>query len=130
VIQNRIKPVGRTNLLIILGKLVSYIDSFEPSGFQDRAIVRNKKICKPAFGIILLSFVQFIFYVIDYWQISNKEAKLTDIFRFQPYCKKTEIWRYFTYMFVHDQKDKLHLTINLVIQLIVGFPLEMIHGLY
>lgn len=31
-------------------------------------------------------------------------------------------------MFIHDQKDHLHLAMNVIIQLVVGFPLELIHS--
>ena len=40
--------------------------------------------------------------------------------------QKSEIWRYITYIFVHV--DYSHLVFNMVIQVIVGIPLEMSHG--
>ena len=40
--------------------------------------------------------------------------------------KRSEIWRYRTYMFVHS--GKLHLTFNILAQLALGILLEMVHG--
>jgi rhomboid-related protein 1/2/3 len=40
--------------------------------------------------------------------------------------KRNEIWRFFTYMFAHE--GWTHLIFNLTVQLLVGLPLEMVHG--
>ena len=40
--------------------------------------------------------------------------------------KRSEIWRYLTYMFVHS--GKFHLTFNILAQLALGILLEMVHG--
>ena len=41
-------------------------------------------------------------------------------------AKRTEIWRYITYSFIH--RDFEHIIANLVLQTLVGLPLEMVHG--
>ncbi len=51
-----------------------------------------------------------------------------------PYCshliydpnKREQVWRYLTYMFIHS--GLFHVTFNILIQLVLGIPLEMVHG--
>jgi rhomboid-related protein 1/2/3 len=45
---------------------------------------------------------------------------------FHPF-KRSEVWRYVTYMFVHS--GLFHLAFNILAQLALGIPLEMVHGL-
>ncbi|CAK5041021.1 unnamed protein product [Meloidogyne enterolobii] len=40
-------------------------------------------------------------------------------------CKKEEVWRYFSYMFVHV--GFVHLLNNLAVQFLLGIPLELVH---
>ena len=40
--------------------------------------------------------------------------------------KRHEIWRYFTYSLIHS--GIFHATFNILIQLVLGLPLEMVHG--
>ena len=40
--------------------------------------------------------------------------------------KRTEIWRYITYMLIHS--GIFHAIFNILIQLVLGLPLEMVHG--
>ena len=39
--------------------------------------------------------------------------------------KKYEVWRFVTYMFVHS--GYFHIIFNVLIQLALGIPLEMVH---
>ena len=41
-------------------------------------------------------------------------------------AKRSQVWRYITYMFIHS--GLFHVTFNLLVQLILGIPLEMVHG--
>ena len=43
---------------------------------------------------------------------------------FRP-CEKWEVWRFLSYMFVHA--GYFHIVFNLLIQLLLGIPLEMVH---
>ncbi|PSN43466.1 hypothetical protein C0J52_03213 [Blattella germanica] len=47
------------------------------------------------------------------------------LFIYNPF-KRYEAWRYFTYMFVHV--GAFHLIVNLLVQIMLGIPLEMVHG--
>lgn len=48
-----------------------------------------------------------------------------NLFVFSP-DKKAQVWRFLMYMFVH--MGYIHLIFNLTTQLLVGLPLEMVHG--
>ena len=40
--------------------------------------------------------------------------------------KRHEAWRYLTYMFIHS--GVFHAVFNILVQLVLGIPLEMVHG--
>jgi rhomboid-related protein 1/2/3 len=41
-------------------------------------------------------------------------------------ARRSEVWRYLTYMFIHS--GRFHLAFNILAQLALGVPLEMVHG--
>ncbi|XP_030747626.1 protein rhomboid-like [Sitophilus oryzae] len=73
------------------------------------------KFKKTDVGMILLSIIQIALYYIGY----NKPLIFDHLRRY-------EVWRYMTYMFTHS--STLHLFNNVIFQLAVGLPLEMVHG--
>ncbi|XP_030747629.1 rhomboid-related protein 1 isoform X2 [Sitophilus oryzae] len=82
----------------------------------------------PAVGMIIISLVEIILFCIDEAteRDSTKYASgpVATLFIYEPY-KRYEVWRYFTYMFVHI--GVYHLIINLAVQILLGIPLEMVH---
>lgn len=83
----------------------------------------------PPFFITFISIfelVAFVYYALR----SDEPISLIGPVPFQskliynPY-RRYEIWRYFTYMFIHA--GYWHLSFNLLIQLAVGIPLELVH---
>ena len=40
--------------------------------------------------------------------------------------ERAEIWRFFTYQYLHAGLP--HLLVNIIMQLLIGIPLEMVHG--
>lgn len=95
------------------------MSTFDTSRSEKETFLEKEQKCKPPFAIILFSLVQLVFYYLQ-----KTEHNLTLIFQFSPYCKKNEIWRYVTYMFVHNQKDHLHVWFNIMFQILLGMPLE------
>ena len=85
--------------------------------------------CPPPLFIILVSLVEIGFYV--YYSVTMKEFSLTgptpihSPLIYDPY-RRHEAWRFLTYTFLH--KGFIHIANNLVLQLVVGIPLEMVHG--
>ena len=78
--------------------------------------------------MLTLSLLQVAFFI--YNSLAIEEASGVDLatcstFIFHP-ARRFEIWRYLTYMFIHS--DKAHLAFNILAQLVLGIPLEMVHG--
>jgi len=82
----------------------------------------------PLFSILitLLQIAAFIYY--DQKTCVNGlecPESWTSDFAFRPACKR-EAWRFLTYIFIHAGWQ--HIFFNMIIQCIMGLPLEMIHG--
>jgi len=81
--------------------------------------------CKPPkLFIITITLIQMMVYLIFLWKKSSfcDKTNVTNRLVFNP--KKTgEVWRFFTYMFLHA--NMVHLGWNFSMQLIFGLPLEM-----
>ena len=54
----------------------------------------------------------------------NGPPYIQGVLIFNP-CRKWEVWRFLSYMFVHA--GYFHIVFNLLIQLLLGIPLEMVH---
>ncbi|CAB4058744.1 GPHN [Lepeophtheirus salmonis] len=75
--------------------------------------------------IPLLSSVQIGFFL--YYLYQTPYNPETNIFIYRSRSETYhQVWRIFTYSFVHS--DEFHLVINVLIQLLVGIPLETVHG--
>ena len=91
-------------------------------------------ICKPPpLFLFAISLVQVGVFVWDVVELSNNGKTvgldgparvLNNPLIIRPF-KKYELWRFITYMFVHA--GYIHITVNLLVQLILGIPLEMVH---
>ena len=80
----------------------------------------------PPLAILSFTLIEILLYIIDRAALGN----ITDDYKcsylyYNPF-KRYEVWRYMTYMFVHT--SNAHLIGNMVMQLLVGIPLEMSHG--
>ncbi|XP_015114444.1 rhomboid-related protein 2 [Diachasma alloeum] len=83
----------------------------------------------PAVGMIIISMIEIILYVYDIVKEPTKAPSELDgptakLLIYNP-RKRYEAWRYLTYMFVHA--GVIHLTGNLLVQILLGIPLEMVH---
>ncbi|KAK3918459.1 Rhomboid-related protein 3 [Frankliniella fusca] len=80
----------------------------------------------PAVCMIIVSFLEIVAFLYDVIvtgksTVSGPAAKL---FIYNP-RERDEAWRYLTYMFVHV--GVFHLAVNLMVQIMLGIPLEMVH---
>ncbi|KAJ8958523.1 hypothetical protein NQ318_002318 [Aromia moschata] len=73
-------------------------------------------------GMILLSIIQFICFYTDQMY---KDRPITNALKFNP-NKKHEVWRYLTYIYIHS--DMFHLYGNILVQILIGVPLEIVHS--
>ncbi|CAG9861791.1 unnamed protein product [Phyllotreta striolata] len=82
----------------------------------------------PAVGMIILSLVEVIFFCIDeateHQSTNYATGPCAVTFIYEP-TRRREAWRYLTYMFVHI--GVFHLVLNLLVQILLGIPLEMVH---
>ncbi|XP_035743923.1 protein rhomboid-like isoform X2 [Vespa mandarinia] len=85
--------------------------------------------CPPPLFIILITLVELGFFT--YYTVAKGEVNpsgpvpIDSVFIYRP-DKRLELWRFAFYMFLHA--GWLHLLFNLGVQVVVGLPLEMVHG--
>ncbi|KRY91629.1 Protein rhomboid [Trichinella pseudospiralis] len=76
--------------------------------------------------ITVLEFLTFACYAFPYGTLNFDKKILTQTaFTYRP-DKRTEIWRFIFYILVHARW--VHLLFNCIVQLLVGLPLEIVHG--
>lgn len=79
----------------------------------------------PALSMIFISLVEIIFFCYDAAHgKTDATGPIARLFIYNPH-KREEAWRFFTYMLVHV--GIMHLLVNLLVQLFLGVPLEMVH---
>lgn len=95
---------------------------------------QNRYSCSPPpvfmVGISLLQTIIFIYNS----AVMYKEIGYIGLNGPVPYCsyliynpdRRKEAWRFLTYMFIHS--GVFHATFNILVQLVLGIPLEMVHG--
>ncbi|XP_012252365.1 rhomboid-related protein 3 isoform X1 [Athalia rosae] len=80
----------------------------------------------PAIAMVIISLLEIILFLYD--AIAHKalsvEGPAAQLFIYHP-NKRQQVWRYVTYMFVHV--GVFHLVVNLLVQILLGVPLEMVH---
>ena len=101
---------------------------------EDRIQYLDQYSCKPPpFFLLAISLSQLGIFVWHVIKLSNMGKTVgpngppliaNNTLIFDP-NRKYEVWRFITYMFVHS--GYFHIAFNLLIQLIIGIPLEMVH---
>lgn len=85
--------------------------------------------CPPPLFIIFITLVElgfFTYYSVVMGEVNpSGPVPIESVFIYRP-DKRGEIWRFFLYMVLHA--GWLHLLFNLLVQVLVGLPLEMVHG--
>jgi len=81
--------------------------------------------CPPPFGMFLISIIEVAVYLYDHFTSGTLlSGPAATLFIYNPH-RRAEAWRYFTYMLIHVGSN--HLIVNLMVQIILGIPLEMVH---
>ncbi|XP_049794248.1 protein rhomboid-like isoform X1 [Schistocerca nitens] len=103
-----------------------YVDTVVPKGAMEGAY-EEEYTCKTFINsIAIISVIEIFFFIIDESLSENYVfGPVARLFIYNPY-RRSEIWRWLTYMFVHV--GTTHLIVNVVVQLLLGVPLEMVHG--
>ncbi|KAL3877380.1 hypothetical protein ACJMK2_035098 [Sinanodonta woodiana] len=85
--------------------------------------------CPPPLFVPIITFVEvgfFIYHCLDMGRITlNGPVPVNSVFIYRP-DRRIEVWRFILYMFIHA--GWIHLFFNMLIQILVGLPLEMVHG--
>ncbi|XP_015114466.1 rhomboid-related protein 2-like [Diachasma alloeum] len=85
----------------------------------DKRYEKEYSFRPPPLTMIIISIIEIILYIYD-----KRYGGAGELFTYQPQ-KRSEAWRYLTYMFVHN--GIIHLVGNLLVQILLGIPLEMVH---
>lgn len=75
-------------------------------------------------SVTIIEFSVFVFITCTQ-DNSSQSVPIDSIFIYRP-DKKHEIWRFIFYMLLHA--SWFHISFNLIMQVLVGIPLEMVHG--
>ncbi|XP_034235832.1 rhomboid-related protein 2-like [Thrips palmi] len=97
------------------------MDNIDAGEYEDEYTCNPPAVC-----MIIVSIIEIIAFLYDVVEtgrstVSGPAAKL---FIYNP-RERSQAWRYFTYMFVHV--GVFHLAVNLMVQIMLGIPLEMVH---
>ncbi|XP_017885206.1 rhomboid-related protein 2-like isoform X2 [Ceratina calcarata] len=133
-----IAMIHRKDMQGVFGHLVQrYVHSMIPQRPTPLLVARSSDItdgqyeeeytCKPpALAMIIISVLEIILFLYDVivHKSSSVEGPAATLFIYNPH-KRYQAWRYLTYMFVHV--GAFHLIVNLLVQIMLGIPLEMVH---
>lgn len=76
-------------------------------------------------SVTIIEFSFFVYYFITNTEDSSGSVPINSTFIYRP-DKKHEVWRFVFYMLLHA--SWFHISFNLIMQVLVGIPLEMVHG--
>ncbi|KAK9874299.1 hypothetical protein WA026_002651 [Henosepilachna vigintioctopunctata] len=95
---------------------------------SDLAYEQQYSCYPPPIGLLLMAVITIIPFIIDEYNEPNSTLNANGMIAkwliYDP-GRRYEVWRFFTYMFVHI--GYYHLVVNLLVLLILGIPLEMVH---
>ncbi|CAL4070726.1 unnamed protein product [Meganyctiphanes norvegica] len=83
------------------------------------------RCCPPPLFIIFTSILQVMMFVYYTLVVPSSEDLLSSPLIYRP-DKRSELWRFVTYGTLHA--GWIHLAFNILVQVLVGLPLEMVHG--
>ncbi|KAF5286928.1 hypothetical protein FQR65_LT12387 [Abscondita terminalis] len=112
----------------LFGNLVNkYVSAMIPRKAMKIRLDYNdkKRYCPPPLGMITISLSEiFLFFVNKSQQNTEGRGFVADRLIYDPE-RRYQVWRFLTYMFVHD--GYFHLLFNLAIQLFLGIILELVN---
>lgn len=116
--------------LTVFNRGVNFVGSFILPDKNDQKLYSEKYTCfPPPLFMIIISLVEvgvYIYYGITYNVWLTYPSQLIDSpLTFNPFIR-CEAWRFVSYMLLHAGLE--HILFNTLVQLMLGIPLEMVHG--
>lgn len=112
------------------GRMVYALTHTYLSDERNREYYADRYTCfPPPLFVIVVTLIElgvFTYYSVTMGEITTTSSVPIDSFFIYRPDKRTEIWRFVFYMVLHS--GWLHLLFNLLVQVLVGIPLEMVHG--
>ncbi|XP_037088916.1 rhomboid-related protein 3-like [Pollicipes pollicipes] len=108
--------------------LVRAANSVVPKSKRSRRYLDQYSCCPPPVFMVLVSVVELVLFIVDGVRMGGVTASGpvdTESVLIYSSRRRAEAWRFLSYMFVHV--GYVHITTNLVVQLLVGLPLELVH---
>uniref|UniRef100_A0A6S8DHI7 Peptidase S54 rhomboid domain-containing protein n=1 Tax=Aureoumbra lagunensis TaxID=44058 RepID=A0A6S8DHI7_9STRA len=97
--------------------------------------IQDQPIAGFPYFIVLITLLQIIMYVgwtrfVNKGSLGGPSWLALNLTSSWPDCRdyRRQVWRYIGYQFVHS--NGAHITFNALVQLLVGTPLELVHGFY
>lgn len=114
----------------LFGTMVRAIATeFLPDG-RDRKYYADHYTCRPpplfVFIVTLIELGFFTYYTVTTGAVTPTGPVPIDSFFIYRPDKRLQVWRFLFYMVLHA--GWIHLLFNLLVQMLVGLPLEMVHG--
>ncbi|KAI6227825.1 EF hand and Peptidase S54 domain containing protein [Aphelenchoides besseyi] len=124
----KVKQLHLTRLMLYAARSVVHKKA---QGETCRYILQYNCLPPPLF-MLAISIVQIAVYLYYTFEFGGKFSAIGpvpvhSIFILDPH-HKAQIWRFFTYMFIHV--GYTHLITNVFVQLLLGLPLELVHKLW
>ncbi|XP_046963825.1 rhomboid-related protein 2 isoform X3 [Vanessa cardui] len=125
-----VEMMHNPDLKAVFGHFVArYIHSIiphrSPVDTTDGTYEEEYSCWPPAICMILISIIEIVLFCYDASHgKTDATGPIAQIFIYNPH-KRQEAWRFLTYMLVHV--GVVHLLVNLLVQLFLGVPLEMVH---
>lgn len=124
------EPIAQNLFKVYMNR---YVQMFEPmcrrrryhphsSGDHFHVYEKQYTCFPPPLFIIFISVLQVFAHI-----YARMNGKYGTYLIWYDTSKRYEIWRFVSYMLVHNYEDDLHLVGNVALQIIIGVPLEMIH---
>jgi len=124
----------------LMGRLTQLVSRECLTDPRDRKYYSDRYTCwPPPFFIVTISLLElwvFSYYwavrgspgIVDWPQLGDGTWEDTSLDSVLAYCpnRKTEAWRWLSYLLVHS--SCWHIAFNLIVQIVLGLPLEMVHG--
>ncbi|KAG5306922.1 RHOM protein, partial [Acromyrmex insinuator] len=121
--ENKALPAVRVHLL---ARICVDVATSLCTRLKSKLKQNDRRFMKSFTDLIKIKLAFFTYYTVAMGEVNpSGPVPIDSVFIYRP-DKRLELWRFAFYMFLHA--GWLHLLFNLGVQVVVGLPLEMVHG--